>query len=210
MAAPPNPAKPKVQVRLKIKSSSGPVAGTKPESRIDGSTEVQGNVASTAPKSSRIVLKRKAADEAKTDAETVKNKKAKNQSSEQPVADPDMSATSNNSSSEALVNIVKVLSTFPVGEIAYGAEIPHMPRPKLEILKYGIVEYPYSKVQLGAAKECAEDFRSRKFGIDWKAAQRTPTWYVLRFNNRPCLCMSHCDLTDISDPLGPCPEAPSK
>lgn len=89
-------------------------------------------------------------------------------------------SASSSASTGSLTNIIETLTTFPTGEVAYGTELANMPLPDLEILNQGVVQHPYDKNQLRPVKKFANDLRAKRFGINWKAAKRTPTWCVIQ------------------------------
>jgi hypothetical protein len=111
------------------------------------------------------LLKRKATDDGQTDASMGKRKSsgrsaqlsrldqrrrvvgngngASGEASEQPVANLNAPAVPDSASSNALVSTIQALASFPIGEVAYGAEIPDMPLLELEIFNHGVIRYPY-------------------------------------------------------------------
>lgn len=80
--------------------------------------------------------------------------------------------------SNTLAKVVDCLALFPVGEVAYGAELFEMPLPDLQIDNADVVTSPYDRGQVGVIKEFAEGLRAKRFGIDWEKVTETPTWYV--------------------------------
>ena len=109
--------------------------------------------------------------------------------SEQPVANAGSqysaaSTAPDTSSTETLINIVSALTVFPTGEVAYGTDSVLMPQPDVEMLNHGVVKPPYDQDQLHSVRKFAKELRAKKFGIDWKTMERTPTWCVHLFTAR--------------------------
>jgi len=76
-----------------------------------------------------------------------------------------------------LTHIATSLTTFPTGEVACGRGLQSMPMPEIELLNHGVITEPYHN-QLSAIKDFARELRAKRYGIDWKAIKKTPTWYV--------------------------------
>jgi hypothetical protein len=91
---------------------------------------------------------------------------------------PKPSVTSKNGGATSLCNIIKDLSLFPTGEVAYGAELADFPLPGIKVLNIGVVKSPYDDSQLDEIKEFAKQLRDKRSGIDWEQVERTPMWYV--------------------------------